>query len=202
MRAAIYARVSTDDQTADLQLNELRKYCTAREWQAVEYVDEGVSGRKARRPQLDALWEAVRAGDVDVVVVWRFDRFGRSVKQLITALDEFGQLGVEFVSVREAIDTTTPMGKAMFTIVGAFAELESSIIAERVKAGMSAARERGVHVGRPETIEGTDRQRAVALFREGMGTDEIAEEIGIHVTTVRRIIRRAGYDVRRRTIAA
>src|SRR5439155_10634821 len=115
-RVAIYARVSTGDQSSEPQLRDLREYVTARGWQAVEYVDQGVSGARDRRPGLDRLLAAVKARKVDVVVVAAFDRFGRSVRHLVETLDLFRHLGVEFVSLREQIDTGSPLGQAVFTI--------------------------------------------------------------------------------------
>jgi DNA invertase Pin-like site-specific DNA recombinase len=135
--AAIYARVSTADQTCDLQLRDLREYCARRGWQALEYVDTGVSGAKASREQLDRLMHDARQRRVDLVLCWRFDRFARSTKHLLDALEEFKSLGVGFVSHQEAIDTTSPMGKLLFTIVAAMAEMERSILIERVRAGMA-----------------------------------------------------------------
>lgn len=110
-----------------------------------------MSGRKQGRPQLDALMKAARNYECDCVLVWKFDRFARSTRHLLTALEEFDHLGIRFVSVQDQVDTSSPMGKAMFTIIGAMAELESSLISERVTAGMAAAKSRGKHVGRPRT---------------------------------------------------
>jgi predicted site-specific integrase-resolvase len=130
-RVAIYARVSTMDQTCEPQLRDLRAYVTARSWQAIEFVDQGVSGTKEKRPGLDRLLREVKARRIDVVVVAAFDRFSRSVRHLVETLELFRHLGVEFVSLREQIDTGSPLGQAVFTIVAAIAELERSLIAER-----------------------------------------------------------------------
>jgi DNA invertase Pin-like site-specific DNA recombinase len=149
MEAAIYARVSTSDQSTDMQLAALRQYAERRGWQLCrEYVDEGVSGSRERRPALDRLLADARRRAFGAVVVFRFDRFARSVSHLARALDEFRALGIEFVSLHEAVDTSTPMGRAMFHIAGAFAELEREIIRERVKAGLQNARRRGKRLGR------------------------------------------------------
>jgi DNA invertase Pin-like site-specific DNA recombinase len=115
------------------------------------YLDVAISGRKEGRPQLQALMRAARNHEFDCVLVWKFDRFARSVAHLLRALEEFEHLGIRFISVQDQIDTQSPMGRAMFTIIGAMAELESSLISERVKAGMEAARARGKHLGRPTT---------------------------------------------------
>jgi len=152
MTTAAYLRVSTADQSADLQRRGIRQFAGRADLEVTDwYCDEGVSGRTETRPALDRLMEAARRRDVDCVVVWKFDRFARSASHLIRALDEFNHLGIRFVSVQDQIDTGSPMGKAMFTIIGAMAELESSLISERVRAGMEAAKENGKHIGRPAT---------------------------------------------------
>ena len=145
MRVALYARVSTLDkgQDAEVQLRELREYATRRGWTAVEYVDNGVSGTKDSRPQLNAMMQAARRRKLDCVLVARFDRFARSVSHLLRALEEFRALGIEFVSLNEACDTTTPQGKMLFTILGAVAEFERELIRERVRAGLANARAKG-----------------------------------------------------------
>jgi DNA invertase Pin-like site-specific DNA recombinase len=151
-RSAVYMRVSTAEQKPDLQLDDLRAYADRAGLEIVrEYLDVAVSGRKQGRPQLDALMQAARDHAFDCILVWKFDRFARSTKHLLTALEEFDHLGIRFVSIRDRIDTTSPMGKAMFTLIGAMAELESSLISERVTAGMKAAKARGKHLGRPRT---------------------------------------------------
>lgn len=150
--AAIYLRVSTADQKPDLQLDDLRAYAERAGLNIVgEYLDVAVSGRKQGRPRLDALMQAAHDYAFDCVLVWKFDRFARSTKHLLTALEEFDHLGIRFVSIQDRIDTTSPMGKAMFTLIGAMAELESSLISERVTAGMKAAKARGKRLGRPQT---------------------------------------------------
>ena len=136
-----------------MQLSALREYIGRRGWQlAEEYIDEGVSGSKERRPSLDRLMVGAKRRAFDAVVVFRFDRFARSVTHLARGLDEFRALGVEFVSLHEAVDTSTTMGRAMFHIAGAFAELEREIIRERVKAGLLNAKRRGTKVGRPRSL--------------------------------------------------
>lgn len=149
-RTALYLRVSTPDQKPDLQEDELRGYAARAGLEVIgEYLDVAVSGRREGRPQLNALMARVRNREVDCVLVWKFDRFARSTRHLLKALEEFDHLGVRFVSMRDQIDTASPMGRAMFTIVSAMAELESSLISERVTAGMKAAAARGRHLGRP-----------------------------------------------------
>ena len=148
-RAAIYARVSTLDQEPENQLAELRQYVTARGWTAVEYVDRGVSGAKERRPALDRLIRDARRRRFDVLVCWRLDRLGRSLKHLVTLLDELAALGVAFVSLGEGIDCTTPAGRLQLHILAALAEFERARIAERVTAGLTRARRQGKTLGRP-----------------------------------------------------
>ena len=151
-RTAFYLRVSTQQQKPDLQRDGLRSYAQRAGLEIVaQYCDQAISGRKQGRPELNALMKAARNRDFDCVLVWKFDRFARSVSHLLKALEEFNHLGIRFISVQDQIDTSSPMGKAMFTIIGAMAELESSLISERVKAGMAAARTRGKRMGRPET---------------------------------------------------
>ena len=137
-RAAVYARVSTLDQTTANQLVELRKYIEARGWTAQEYVDKGVSGAKESRPALDTLLRDARRRRFDVVVCWRLDRLGRNLKHLITLLEDLQALGIAFVSLNEGIDATTPAGRLQMHILGAIAEFERARIAERVRLGLQA----------------------------------------------------------------
>jgi len=163
MRVALYARVSTGDQTCENQLNDLREYCRARGFERVtEFVDQGISGTKERRPALDKLMADVKARRVDVVVVAAFDRVGRSTRHLLTTLELFRHLGVEFVSLREQIDTGSPLGQAVFTIIAAIAQLERSLIVERVKAGLRRARAEGKRLGRPRLQVSEHQLRIVA----------------------------------------
>jgi len=149
---ALYLRVSTTDQNPDLQFDELRAYAKRAELEIVgEYLDIAVSGRKEDRPQLVNLMKAAQNHEFKCVSVWKFDRFARSTKHLLSALDEFNHLNIRFISVQDQIDTSSPMGKAMFTIIGAMVELESSLVYERVTAGMKAAKLRGKKMGRPST---------------------------------------------------
>jgi DNA invertase Pin-like site-specific DNA recombinase len=152
MQTALYLRVSTAQQNPDLQSDGLRQYAARAGLDIIaEYVDRAYSGRQEGRPQLQALMRAARQHAFACVLVWKFDRFARSVSHLLRALEEFEYLDLRFISVQDQVDTASPMGKAMFTIMGAMAELESALIAERVKAGMAAARARGKSLGRPAT---------------------------------------------------
>ena len=150
-RVAIYARVSTSNKGQDtgLQVDELRAVAAQRGWVvSATYVDEGVSGTKDSRPALDRLMVDARKGKIDVVMVWRFDRFARSTTHLLAALETFKALGIDFVSLREQVDTATPMGMAMFTIIAALSRLERDVTVERVKAGVARARAQGRTLGR------------------------------------------------------
>jgi DNA invertase Pin-like site-specific DNA recombinase len=153
-RAALYMRVSTKNhQTTDTQALALYEYGKHRGFEIVEeYRDEGISGSKDSRPALDTLMKHARARKFDVVIVARFDRFARSVSHLLRALEEFSHLGVDFVSLSESVDTSTPIGKMIFTILGAVAELERNLIKERVHMGISRARKEGKQLGRPTNL--------------------------------------------------
>ena len=148
MRAAIYARVSTLDQEPENQLEELRRYIAARGWIGVEHVDRGVSGSREKRPALDALLKDARHRRFDVLIVWRLDRLGRSLRHLILLLEELSALGVGFISLHEGIDATTPAGRLQMHILGAIAEFERGRIVERVRAGLQRARAQGTKLGR------------------------------------------------------
>jgi putative DNA-invertase from lambdoid prophage Rac len=147
VRAAIYARVSTADQTCENQLLELRRYCAARGWEATEYVDTGISGAKERRPALDRLMTDAGQRRIDAIVVWRLDRFGRNLRHLVTTIEELAAAGVAFVSMGESIDTASPTGRLMLGILGSFAQFERERIRERIQAGLQRARRQGQHLG-------------------------------------------------------
>jgi len=192
MRAALYARVSTVDkgQDPEVQLMQLRDLVARKGWTIQdEYVDH-TSGTKEIRPALSELMDAVAAGKVDVVMVYRFDRWGRSVQQLLHSLDQFRQLGVEFVSSSEAMDTTTPAGRLLFTVIAAMAEFERNIIRERVLAGMETARRRGQKFGRPR--DAIDVRRATALLDSGMELRDVATALETSRRTLRRRLVDAG----------
>jgi DNA invertase Pin-like site-specific DNA recombinase len=168
-----------------MQVRELREYCERRGWTVTgEYVDTGISGAKDRRPDLDRLMADAHKRRFDVVAVWKFDRFARSVSHLLRALDTFRVLGIEFVSLSESLDTATPAGKMVFTVIGAVAELERSLIAERVKAGLRNARSKGKRLGRPHAV--VDAARVATLRARGRSWREITEETGISKGTAQR----------------
>jgi DNA invertase Pin-like site-specific DNA recombinase len=206
-RVAFYTRVSTSSkskeadtvsfvQNPEVQEQPLRDMITQRRWNLYRGYSDRASGAKEKRTGLDALMADARRGLFDVVIVWRFDRFARSVKQL--GLEEFRALGIDFVSHQEALDTSTPMGKAMFTIIAAMAELERSIIRERVAAGVEHARRNGTRSGKP-----IGRPRAVfradlipELLESGLSWRETARKLGVSPTTIRRVYReRTGSNV-------
>lgn len=182
MRAALYARVSTVDQDAGNQLAELRRFVQARNWTAIEFEDIGVSGAKDRRPALDRLVADARRRRFDVVVCWRLDRLGRSLKHLITLLEELQALGIAFVSLGEGLDATTPAGKLQMHILGAIAEFERGRIVERVRAGLARVRAQGKRLGRPQAVVPVDRVLAV----KDASVNRAAEALGVSRSTVKR----------------
>src|SRR6266571_8434994 len=188
MRVALYARVSTinGQQDPEMQLRERREYCTRRGWEiSGEYVDH-ISGGRDKRPALDRLMVDAHRRRFDAVVVWRFDRFARSTSHLLRALETFRALGIEFVSLSEQVDTSTPMGKMMFTVLGAVAELERSLIVERVKAGLRNARAKGKRLGRPKRV--VDARRISDLRAQGLTLREIAARCRVSKTTIIRAL--------------
>jgi DNA invertase Pin-like site-specific DNA recombinase len=188
VKAAIYARVSTTNgQDPQMQTRELREYCQRRGWEvAGEYVDVGVSGSKQSRPQLDSLLAACRRRLVDAVIVYRYDRFARSLRQLVNALEEFRSLGIEFISLHEGVDTSTPNGRLVFGIFASIAEFERELIRDRVKSGIAAARSKGKRLGRPRLS--VDAQRIAALRSQGCSVREIAAKLGYTRSLVHKTI--------------
>lgn len=182
MKAALYARVSTLDQQPENQLAELKRYAEARGWDAQIFTDHGVSGSKERRPALDALVADAKRRRFDVVVCWRLDRMGRSLKHLIAVLDELTSLGIGFVSLGESIDATTPNGRLQLHLLGAFAEFERSRIQERVRAGLARARAQGTRLGRPAVDVPIELLDAMV----GLSNREAAQHLGVSVSTLKR----------------
>jgi DNA invertase Pin-like site-specific DNA recombinase len=184
MRIGIYARVSTKDQNCDMQLRDLRAYRAARRFDLVrEYVDVGQSGAKDSRPELNILIDDARKRQFDAIVVWRFDRFARSTKHLLLALEEFRSLGIQFISYQENIDTSSALGQALFTIVSVVAELERNLIRERVTASIRNARANGKTLGRPKSS--VDGERIRELKEQGQSLRQIAATLGVGYGTVR-----------------
>jgi DNA invertase Pin-like site-specific DNA recombinase len=186
IRVALYARVSTlAGQDPEMQLRELREYCERRNLQIVdEYVDRGVSGSREQRPALDRLRIACRKRVVDAVVVYRYDRFARSLRQLVNALEEFRVLGVDFISLHEGVDTSTPNGRLIFGIFATIAEFERELIRDRVRSGLASAKAKGKCLGRPRVH--ADTAKISALRIQGRSWTSIAVELGIGEGTVRR----------------
>ena len=186
-RAAIYARASTNGQDPEMQLREVREYCTRRGWQVSgEYVDRGISGSKEHRPELDRLLADCRKRRVDAVVVYRYDRFARSLRQLINALEEFRGLGIDFVSLHEGVDTSTPNGRLIFGIFATIAEFERELIRDRVRSGIASARAKGKQLGRPRAD--FDVKAAEALRSAGHSFRQISAELGVPVGTLHRVL--------------
>ena len=186
-RVAIYARVSTTDQSTDSQLLDLRRFVSERGWHTFkEYTDNGISGTKDNRPALNKLMADAKKRRFSAVLCWRFDRFARSTKHLILALEEFRNLGVDFVSYQENIDTSSPLGSAIFTIISAVAQLERDIIAERVKMGLRRAKARGKKLGRPRVSIDVDKLRE--LHGTGLSHRKIAAVMDISQATIGRAL--------------
>ena len=193
MKVALYTRVSTNDQSVEMQASDLRRYCDQRGFEVYkEYSDQGVSGTKDKRPALDELMADAKKRKFDAVLVWRFDRFARSTKHLITALEEFRHLGVGFVSFQESIDTSSPLGKAMFTIVSAIAELERAILLERVKAGLKRARENGQILGRPKRLDLDVKELQKMRDKEKLSFRQIAKQVKACPATVYKLLQKPG----------
>jgi putative DNA-invertase from lambdoid prophage Rac len=187
MRAGLYARVSThDQQTLSLQVSAMQSYAHQRGWDPVLCIEEVGSGSQERM-QRGVILQAAKKREIDVIVVWRLDRWGRSVVDLLSTLQEFSELGVGFVSITEAFDLTTSAGRAMAGLFAVFAEFEREMLRERVKAGIAHAREQGKRMGRPPTArQKTEQVRQ--LFAQGMSKSQIAKQVGIGRTSVRRIL--------------
>lgn len=187
MRAAVYARVSTSAQTTENQLADLKRFVSERGWQLKEFVDEGVSGIKEGRPALDRLLGMARRRQIDVVVVWSLDRVGRSVKHLVSLLDDLHALGVGFVSLREGLDWTTPSGRLQAQLLAIIAEFERERLRERVHAGLARARRQGRRLGRPPRPITTWELEQVA----GLSIRQAARELKVSPSAIHRARRAA-----------
>lgn len=183
---AIYARVSTDRQSADMQLAELRDFVKRSGWRVFrEYVDEGYTGANTKRPAFVEMMIDAKRRKFDVLLVWKLDRLGRSLKDLIDTLDELGHMGIDFISYDNNLDTSTPTGKLVFQIIGAVAEFEKDIIRERVKAGLANARKKGKRLGRPP-ISPALLEKAQSLKAEGLSYRSISRALGVDEGTIRK----------------
>jgi DNA invertase Pin-like site-specific DNA recombinase len=187
MKVAIYARVSTSEQDLSLQLTELKRYAKARGWRIHRVYEDKATGTNDKRPQLQALMRAAKSREIDCVLVWKLDRFARSLKNLLDALKEFEALGVTFVSLKDNLDLSTPAGRLMAQMIGAFAEFEASLIKERVVAGLREAKRKGVQLGRPCEI---DRAKVLALKAKGRSYQAIADEVGCSKAGVFKVLNR------------
>ena len=190
VRVALYARVSTlNNQDPQMQLAELREYAGHRGWQITEeYTDQGVSGCKESRPALNRLMSAACRRHFDAILVWKIDRFGRSLKHLVNSLAELAALGVAFISLRDNLDLSTPSGRLMFQIIGAMAEFERALIQERVRAGLRNARSKGKRLGRPQII--VDVAKIAALRNQGQSWAQVTTVTGISKGTAQRTMSR------------
>ena len=207
MNAALYARVSTKDkgQDPEMQLTELREFAAKRGWQvAGEFVDVGVSGSKDSRPQLDAMMRLAKTRKLDVIAVWKLDRFGRSLRHLVDTLEELKAVGCAFVSLRDNLDLTTPAGRMMFHVIGAMAEFERELIRERVRAGLAHARSKGQKLGRPKIRRDRDKDTKVIckMRAEGDSYGEIAEALGRTKSDVYRVCMTLGCQSDRASAAS
>src|ERR1019366_6496288 len=194
-RVAIYARVSTlNGQDPEMQLSELREYASRRGWTITsEYVDQGVSGSKESRPELNQLMADAHRRKFDAVLVWKIDRFGRSLKHLVNALADLSAYGVAFVSFRDNLDLSTPSGRLMFQIIGAMAEFERSLIQERVRAGLRNARAKGKKFGRPRAQ--VDADRVAALRSEGLSWSQVCRTLNVSKGSAQRSVARLAYGL-------
>lgn len=189
-KVAIYARVSTDGQTVENQIRELEETAQRHQWEVVEiFKDEGISGAKGRdrRPAFDALCRAVTRREIDIVAAWSVDRLGRSLQHLVGFLGELHAKGGDLYLHKQGLDTSTPAGRAMFQMLGVFAEFERAMIQERIKAGLARTKKK---LGRPRVAD-AKRERAVALKEAGKTVRTIAKETGLGVGTVHRILQTA-----------
>ena len=187
MRVAIYARVSTDQQSVDNQVHDLKKQCEFKGWTDVTiFIDEGISGTKTSRPEFDKMINQAKNGQFDVVMVWRFDRASRSTRHLLSLLDDLNKHKVDFVSLREQIDTSSATGKLMFTMISAFAQFERDVISDRTKSALGRLKDEGQVLGRERSI---DWNQVKELKSQGLKTPEIAKKLGISKSHCRLIVR-------------
>lgn len=186
---ALYCRVSTDDkQDITMQINDLNAYASTHGRTNLKfYTDEGISGSKSKRPALDSLMEDCRKGLIKSVIVWRLDRMGRSIAHLVVIADEFQKLGIEFISLKESIDTATPAGQLFYHLIAAFAQYERAIIIERVKAGLANAKRKGKKLGKkPLSV---DIEEVRQMKSTGLTIRDIAKKLGTSTSPIMRILR-------------
>jgi DNA invertase Pin-like site-specific DNA recombinase len=186
IRAALYVRVSTSEQSTKSQVSELKTYAANRGWVVKEIYSDKISGAKDNRPALQELMTACRQRKIDAVVVWKFDRFARSLRHLVTALDEFKRLNVDFISATEGVDTTIPSGELVFQIFGAIAQFERALISERVKAGLAEAKRSGTQLGRPaiKKLSPAEIAKIRTARRKGVTLRKLATQFGASLWAV------------------
>jgi DNA invertase Pin-like site-specific DNA recombinase len=189
--AFLYGRVSTQEQDESMQTQEMIRYAKARDWEMELFSDHGWSGGKESRPELDRMLTLCRKRKCDIVLVYRFDRFARSLKQLVNALAEFDALGIQFVSVHEGVDTSSANGRLIFGIFAAIAEFERELIRQRTRSAMAHAKARGIHVGRPNKIGSLDTRYIAHQRAQGATWDAIAAELKVSVATCQRALQKA-----------
>jgi Site-specific recombinases, DNA invertase Pin homologs len=191
-RCGIYARCSTAEQSTDAQVASLKEFAAARGWVVQKiYEDRGISGAKGKRPGLDAMWTDCRRRTIDIVLIVALDRLARSLKQLIEALDEFGRLGIDFVSLKQDIDSTNSASRLLFHIVGAVAEFERDLIRERTIAGMAEARRKGKHIGRPplrKFVDADEKEIGTARLKNGASVRQLSIRFGTTQWMIRKIL--------------
>jgi DNA invertase Pin-like site-specific DNA recombinase len=195
-RVALYARISTlnHGQDPEVQLRELRDYCEHRGFVITEtYIDKGISGSRERRPALDKLMADCRKRRVDAVVVYRYDRFARSLRQLVNALEEFCSLGIEFISLHEGVDTSTANGRLVFGIFASIAEFERELIRDRVRSGLAAAKAKGKRLGRPRVLANVEK--LASLRASGASWRAISRQTGVSARTIRRMLEGCGSNL-------
>ena len=187
MRIAIYGRVSTIDQNVDNQIIELEKYCNNRNMSIFsKYIDKGVSGSKESRPEFDRMLADASKRKFDVLLVWKLDRLSRSLKHLLNTLDTLQSLNISFICYSDNIDTTTPTGKLMFQMVGAFAEFERELIRERVKLGLQRAKSKGIKLGRPKLK--VNKYKILQMRNSGMSIRSIAKKLNISIGNTHKFV--------------
>lgn len=191
MKIAAYLRVSTKDQKVDIQKDSIENYCKMKGWiNPVLFIDHAESGAKTSRPQFDKMMKAARNKEIDIILCWKFDRIGRSTIHLLSIMGELNTLSIGFVSIMESIDTTTPMGKMMFSVIAALSEFERETIRMRTKTGQDLAKSKGVHCGRPDKFTIKEKREVLSLFNSGIKPDIIGETLNMNRATVYRIIKR------------
>lgn len=189
MKVGIYTRVSTENQSVDMQLSSLRDFAKQREFHIhKEYCDIGISGSRDSRPQLDMLMDDARKKKINIILVWKFDRFARSTRHLINALHEFNHLGIHFISFTENIDTSSPSGKVLFAIISAMAEFERDLIRERVKSGLDRAKQKGIRLGRPSMITEELKETIKALREKSSSIRSIAKQVKVSPSLVHKTL--------------